>query len=311
MNQVATILIMFAAFLWSTDALLRLPLTEHLSSQVIVFYEHLFGVVLLLPVLLFSLRKYRNLSRRDWVAILFIGIGGSALATVLFTQSFNYVSPSVSILLQKVQPIIVIILAAAFLRERMGKFFWLWAGLAMVGAYVISFPRLVPDWSLSDSRGIYLALGAAGLWAASTVAGRMIATRLSFPALTAIRLLTALVFLILLMNFNHSFGDIGSLQKTDVWSLILITLFPGTGALLLYYWGLRHIRASVATIAELFFPFSAVVLNWIYLDERLSLAQIAGGVVLVISIFMVQRSSRHAYSVSTSANDNSQKVLPV
>ena len=41
---------------------------------------------------------------RRWLAVAFCGAGGSALATILFTASFHYVNPSVTILLQKLQP---------------------------------------------------------------------------------------------------------------------------------------------------------------------------------------------------------------
>ncbi|MFZ6036103.1 MAG: DMT family transporter [Patescibacteria group bacterium] len=295
MKRFAPYVIVFAAFLWSTDALIRLPLTGHVPSQVIVFYEHLFGVVLLLPVLFLKLSEFRNLNRKDWMAILCIGVGGSALATLFFTQSFLYVSPSVSILLQKVQPLLAISLAALLLKERLNKHFLLWAFVAIVGAFFVSFPDGHINFSLSDSRGIYLALAAAFFWGASTVFGRMVVTKISFAALTVIRLLVALMFITVLMTTQRTLASLGDVSSGDVWSLILITLVPGTGALLLYYGGLRHTKASIATIAELFFPFAAVILNWFFLDQTLVVPQIIGGAVLLFGIYQVQKHNRASH----------------
>lgn len=294
MKKFAPYLIVIAAFLWSTDALLRQPLTEHLSSTVIVFYEHLFGVILLLPILIKNAKQFRRLGRGEWLAVLFIGVGGSALATIFFTTSFSYVSPSVAILLQKVQPLIAIFLATALLREKLGKRFWLWALVAMIGAYFISFPDAIPQLTLYDAKGIYFALGAAVLWGASTVFGRIVIKKISFPTLTAVRLTVALLFITVLMSTQRTLGDISSVAGSDIWSLIIITIFPGTGALLLYYWGLKYTKASIATIAELFFPFSAIILNWIFLNETLVTMQIIGGVVLITGIFQVQKTNRRA-----------------
>lgn len=294
MKRVYPFLIILAAFLWSTDALLRKPLSEHLSSTVIVFYEHLFGVILLLPVLILGYRQLMRLGRRDWLAVIFIAVGGSALATIFFTASFQYVSPSVSILLQKVQPIIAIMLATLLLSERIGKRFWLWAAVSLVGAYFISFPDGIGSFSLNDSRGVYYALAAAFFWGASTVFGRYVIKKVSFPVMTSLRLTVALLFLFILLLTQRQFGDLSSVSGHDIWSLVLITLFPGTGALLLYYWGLRGTKASVATIAELFFPFSAVVLNWIFLNEQLVLMQIIGGLILLAGIYKVQQTNREA-----------------
>ncbi|MCH7492301.1 DMT family transporter [Patescibacteria group bacterium] len=292
MKKYAPWLIVIAAFLWSTDALLRQPLTERLSSTVIVFYEHLFGVILLLPVLIKGYKQFLRLGRRDWLAVLFIGVGGSALATIFFTASFSYVSPSVSILLQKVQPIIAILLATVLLKERLGKKFWLGALVAITGAYFISFPDGIPSLAFDEAKGVYFALIAAFFWGASTVMGRYVIKKISFPNLTALRLLVALIFITILMTTQRQLGDLGSISGSDIRSLLLITLFPGTGALLLYYWGLKYTKASVATIAELFFPFSAVILNWIFLGETLVLVQIIGSLVLVAGIYQVQKSNR-------------------
>ena len=292
MKKYAPYLIVFAAFLWSTDALLRQPLTEHLSSTVIVFYEHLFGVILLFPILIRGARQYLRLGRRDWLAVLFIGVGGSALATIFFTASFSYVSPSVAILLQKVQPIIAIVLATVLLKERLGRKFWIGATVAMGGAYFISFPQGIPSLAFDDAKGVYFALIAAFFWGASTVFGRYVIKKISFPNLTALRLVVALIFITILMTTQRQLGDLGTVSTSDIWSLLLITIFPGTGALLLYYWGLKYTKASVATIAELFFPFSAVALNWIFLGEALVLVQIIGSLVLIAGIYFVQKANR-------------------
>jgi drug/metabolite transporter (DMT)-like permease len=48
-------------------------------------------------------------SRFDVVALLVIGIGASAVATMLFTQAFAYGNPTTPLLLQKLQPIIAIL----------------------------------------------------------------------------------------------------------------------------------------------------------------------------------------------------------
>lgn len=283
---------MVAAFLWSLDTLLRKPLTGHLSSGVIVFYEHLFGVILLLPILIKNARQYLSMGRKEWIALLFIGVGGSALATYFFTASFQFVSPSVSILLQKVQPIVAILMASALLKERLTRSFWVWVLIAVGGAYFISFPSGIGDLTVRQSQGVWYALLAAFLWGGSTVMGRFLIRKMTYPTVTALRLTVALVFLLFLLTAQRGLGGLGGVSAGDVGSLVMITLFTGTGALLIYYYGLRSTKASVATIAELFFPFSAVVVNWIFLDEKLSFAQIAGGIVLLGAIYMVQKVGR-------------------
>jgi drug/metabolite transporter (DMT)-like permease len=111
-------LVLLAAMLWATDAPFRARLTHELPSNFIVFAEHGFDCLVAVPVLLLNWPDMRKLTRRDWAAVCFIAIGGSALGSIAFTESFHYVNPSVAILLQKVQPIVAILLAATLLGRR-------------------------------------------------------------------------------------------------------------------------------------------------------------------------------------------------
>ncbi|MEW6635957.1 MAG: EamA family transporter [Actinomycetota bacterium] len=63
-------------------------------------------------------------------------------------------------------------------------------------------------------------------------------------------------------------------------NVVLLALLPGLLALLLYYRGLTATRASYATLAELAFPATAVVLNWAFLGVGVSANQALGFVLL-------------------------------
>src|SRR3989338_4242081 len=163
MKSWGTYLVLLAAMLWATDAPFRVYLTEGLSSNFIVLGEHFIDVLIVLPILVLGWRQLQGLSWREWVAVLVIAIGGSAIASVAFTQAFHYVNPSVAILLQKLQPLIAIALAAIILKENFNSKFWLWAILALFGAYLISFaglkPQLFPGETLNPNLiGVGLAL---------------------------------------------------------------------------------------------------------------------------------------------------------
>ena len=182
MSSWRSLFIVLAALLWSSDSLFRKPLTQDLSSWAIVFFEHLLALVFVVPILVRFWPKIKTINFRQWWAVIYIGIAASALATVAFTASFSYVSPSVSILLQKVEPFVTFLLAFIVLRERLPHRFWLWASLAFVGTYFISFPEIVPQFALYQKGiiGVILALTAAILWGGATVFGRYLLNDIQF-----------------------------------------------------------------------------------------------------------------------------------
>lgn len=275
-----------AAVLWAIDAPFRKYLTTQMSSTTIVLMEHLLIVICVLPLFLPRLKELKNLTFKEWLSVIFIGFGGSALATVLFTQSFHYLNPTVAILLQKLQPLIAIALAYLILKEKLSKNFWLWAVVAIIGAYVISFPDLKPTgftWN-SNILGVILALGAAFFWGGSTVFGRFVLQKISFQMMTSLRFISALVFLFLMNIYYQTLPELSLATSKDWFFVFMTAIIAGFVSLLIYYYGLRSTKASVATLCELAFPFAAVVVNWIFLGATLSVMQIVGGLILLFAI---------------------------
>ncbi len=288
-------LIFFAAMLWATDAPFRLHLTKDLPSNFIVLGEHFFDILVALPILFINWADVKKLSLKGWLSVIVVAVGGSALASIAFTEAFHYVNPSVAILLQKLQPFIAIGLAVALLRERLPRFFWLWTLLAVLAAYVISFPNFVPQVYRGETFnpnfiGVSLALAAALLWGASTVLGKYVLNSISFKTMTALRFVVAFVFLLGLNVYQGSISAISRMTATDWLFIAIIAVTSGIVSLLIYYKGLQYTKASVATIAELGFPLAAVAVNAIFISQPITFTQIIGMAVLLAAIYFLTKT---------------------
>lgn len=300
-------LVFIAAALWATDAPFRTHLTQEFASNFIVLAEHAVSCLIAIPILLYNWAQLKHISVREWAAILFIGICGSALAAVAFTESFHYVNPSVSIVLQKVQPLIAIALAAWLLNEALHKNFWLWTAVALFGAYLVSFPNLVPQLYPGEVFnpnliGTSLALLAALLWGASTVFGKYVLRTAAFQTLTSLRFVIGLIFLALLNAAQGTFPETSSITNTDILFIVIVAVTSGVFSLFLYYYGLQFTRASIATIAELGFPLAAVFVNAYFIPGNqaagtyfgLFAGQWLGTILLLAAMLMLSRVNQEA-----------------
>ncbi len=278
------------ASLWGTDTVLRQPLTSHLTSGQIVLNEHLILAAVLLPTLWASRAEWRALKPVQWAAVLGISWGGSALATVCFTEAVAIGNPTTAVLLQKTQPFFAALLARSLLGEALGSRFWMFLLLAVCGACLVSFGSRLPAGAVARAPAIaaLAAVSAAALWASSTVLSRLALESLSFHTLTALRIVVATPFLAALVWF-HAHALIAPLGARQALSLVLLALVPGLLALLIYYRGLSHTRASLAAVAELSFPAVATLLNWLFLGATIAVAQLAGFVLLCAVILKLQR----------------------
>lgn len=270
------LLIVVASMLWGSDALWRTELLKTLTAPSIVFWEH---VVLVLATGWLVWRDRAALARLnggDWISLLLIGMGASALATVLFTEAFRNSSPTTVLLLQKTQPLVAITLATLLLKEPLPARFWLFLPVALLGAYLISFGDTGPLAGLATAGdrplGAFMALGAAAFWGAGTVLGRRLLAKVPFPTLAAMRFGTALPVLAIAATVS----GLAVPSAPALPSLLALSLLAGLAGLLLYYRGLRETPAAVATLCELSFPITAILLNTVVLSTAPSMNQVLG-----------------------------------
>jgi drug/metabolite transporter (DMT)-like permease len=140
--------------------------------------------------------------------------------------------------------------------------------------------------------GIACALGAAALWAGGTVVGKVLLGATHPTNATFWRFLFGLIGLWGILLFNGTPVHFGFLTQPELrLPVIYISLIPGFFAMIAYYAGLRSTPASIATFLELLFPVASVVLNWLFLNEKLTGLQLGAGAVLLASVTLI--SARH------------------
>ncbi len=279
------IAVVIAALLWSVDGLLRRNLYS-LPPSVIVFWEHMLGLVFLVPFLWSTRAKFRELTLKQWWAMALVALLSGALGTILYTAALgqiNFINFSVVVLLQQLNPIFAIGAAAILLRERLSRRFLGLAAIALVGAYMVSFPDLTVN--LDTGKGTVVAAlyaaGAAACWGVGTAFSKYALKSTSYPHVTAARFgLTAIISLFFVVG-TGSAAAISTLTQTQFFYLLAITFSTGLVALLIYYYGLQRVAASRAAILELAWPLSAVIIGWLFLHEGLTITQAAGALALI------------------------------
>jgi drug/metabolite transporter (DMT)-like permease len=294
-------LIVFAAMLWGTDALWRTELLKTLPAPAIVFWEHVILVSATGWLLWRGRRSLARLGPADWLAVAVVGVGASAVATILFTEAFRSASPTTVLLLQKAQPLVAIALAALLLREPLPTHFWPLLPVALLGTYLITFGDTGPLASLASMGdrplGAALALGAAALWGAGTVFGRMLLQKVTYPVMTSLRFAAALPALaVIVLVTGWAVPGPGALPP-----LLAVAFIPGAAGLFLYYRGLHQTPASVATLCELSFPITAIILNAVVLGTPITPNQVAGVMLLWGAIGLMRQAPVPAPRPATSA----------
>jgi drug/metabolite transporter (DMT)-like permease len=249
----------------------------------------------------FLFKEYRvmkQFSKADVGTFLMIALFGGIIGTMAMVKALflvDFEKLSIVILLQKLQPVFAIALAMIFLKERMKQYYFVWASVAILAGYFLTFGTSFPQFDAGDNtaEAALYSLLAAFSFGTSTVLSKKILGKYSFHTATFYRYgFTSLIMLIyvLIAGLYTKFEVITPTQ----WGIFLIiAVTTGSGAIFLYYYGLKRVRAVIATICELFFPVTAIILDYVINDQRLSVVQwIAAGLLLFAIINLNITNSR-------------------
>lgn len=294
MKNYAPLFVIVAAALWGVEGIVLTPSLYSLPVPFVVFIQSGLISFILIPLIFKFRHELQELKLKDWLSFLGVAVFGGAIGTMAITKALfyvNFVNLSIVILIQKLQPLFALLLAAIILKEKLPKRFFIWALLAVAGTILMTFGLNMPNLDTGD-KTIYAALFAliaSFSFGFSTVLSKRALKNTSFELATYLRFsFTAFIMLLIVLSLNQ-FSAINSVTSTELIAFLLIAFTTGGSAIFLYYYGLKNISASVATICELAFPITAVLLEYILRDNILDAFQWVGVIILITSIFKVTK----------------------
>jgi len=291
-KKLAPLFVILGASLWGVDGIVLRPSLFKLPVLLVVFVESTIVALLLTPIFIKKFPTLKALSKNDWLAMAGVAVFGGAIGTMAITRALffvNFVNLSIVVLIQKLQPAFAIVFALFLLQEKPPRAFYYWAGLAVLGAYFMTFGFAVPNFNTGDKTAIatLFALIAALSFAASTVLSKRALRNIDYRMGTYLRFTLTAIFMLVVVLSAGDVSSISEISDHQIVVFLIIAFTSGGTAIFLYYYGLKEISASVATICELAFPLTAVGLEYIIRGNILNWVQWFGMVLLIFSIAIV------------------------
>lgn len=283
-----------SAIFWGFDGIVLTPRLYNLDVGYVVFMLHIIPFVIMN---LFLYREYRYLkqfSPGDYFFLGLIALFGGAIGTLAIVKALflvNFQHLTIVVLLQKLQPIFGIALAAILLKEKLGKYYIIWASIAILGGYFLTFGLHLPnvESNVETMYAALFALLASFSFGSSTVFSKKILNNYSFKTTTFYRYGFTSVFMLIYVLISGTVTQITETTRLNWIIFGIIAITTGSGAIFLYYYGLTRVKAIIATICELFFPISAIIFDYIFNDARLSLVQWISAIVMIFAIVNLNR----------------------
>lgn len=296
-KKYAPLFVILAAMLWGIDGIILRPSLYTLPVTLVVFLESFIVAIILTPFFIKQFGAIKKLEKKDLLAFAAVALFGGAIGTMAITKALfyvNFVNLSIVILIQKLQPVFAILFAALFLKEKLTPQFLLWSGIAIIGAFILTFGFNLPIVNSQDRTALaaLFAILASVSFALSTVLSKRALRNVSFEVGTYLRFLVTSIIMLVFVLINSGFSGINDITSSQVFIFLIIAFTTGGPAIFLYYYGLKEVSASHSTIYELAFPLTAVILEYFIHDNILSLEQWIGAFVLMFSIYRVTELNR-------------------
>ncbi len=293
-DRLAPLYVIVAASLWGVDSIVLRPSLYSLPVPLVVFIESAIVAVLLSPIFIRQRKTIQAIEKKGLLAFVGVAVFGGAIGTMAITKALfyvDYVNLSIVVLIQKLQPVFALVLARVLLKETLPNSFFLWSSLAVAGTYFMTFGFKLPNLDTGEFTVLaaLFALLAAFSFGFSTVLSKRALRNVTYALGTYLRfLITTTIMLLVVLSVNQ-FGAVSDVT-THQWIIFgIIALTSGGAAIFLYYFGLKRITASVATVCELSFPLTAIILEYFIRGNILNWPQWIGAFLLIYSIIRVTK----------------------
>jgi drug/metabolite transporter (DMT)-like permease len=255
-------------------------------GTVSAFYRVFFAGLALLPLHLS--RKKRLLP--PWKELRLIGLGGLVFAgdLVLWNTSILLTSAAAATLLANNSPLWVGLGATLIFREKLSLKYWLGLLIALAGMVIIVGGNAIQD--LRFNLGDLLAIGASFLYAAYMLITQK--ARATVDTLT-LNLLTMLACIIILLPVNFLFLQPLTGFSTRIWlALVGLGLVPQFIGWLAINYAMGHLPAARVSVTLLGQSVVTAILGIFFLNELLSFADISGGTLVLLGIYLVNQRTQ-------------------
>jgi drug/metabolite transporter (DMT)-like permease len=286
-TKTRAILALLAAMLfWGCAAVFMRTLALALSSENSIALRYVLLSAINVAGLLW-LGTWR-IPKSDWPRFLLAGLLGMAGYNWFVNAGFELVPAGIGTLVTMIEPLMIAILAAIALGEKMTRFVLIGVVLAIAGSIVLFWPDLTSETQHPISgRGLFYLLLCCMGWAVYTIVTKPLLSRYDSFTVTAVTMLVAAP--VMVGAASQPLPQLAaSLDLRQWFEVIYLVLASGLGGTMLWNYGAKHLSSTAAGTFLYLIPVIAVAAGALVLGEKVTLYVVAGGLLMLAGVAAAQ-----------------------
>jgi len=275
--------ILGASVMWSIEpilAKLAYESSDYLQTSAIRAMG-VAGTALIYVIL--SNRGNLKVTRKHLSVLVYIAIVGTMVADLLYLYALQKIPVINAVLIGHMQPISVVLIGYFVLKEeKLTKYDFLGMCIMIVAGVLVATKTGDNLFAMRlGTAGDLLVVLATVAWATTGIAMRKYLRELNAGVITFYRFSIASIIFVTYLSLTSAVV-VSSIYQ------ILVGVTVGIGTIL-YYEGLKRIKAAQVSALELSTPLFAALLSYLIIRECVTLMQIFGIVMLIVGVYFLSR----------------------
>jgi drug/metabolite transporter (DMT)-like permease len=230
-----------------------------------------------------------RLARRDYRTLAVISLTGLVGNTTVWYWGLKYTSPVAAGILGASAPVIIALVGAAWLGDRLSRANLLGIALTMAAVLLtISRGSLDTLRTLAFNKGDLIIIASQGAWVTYTLYSRANSCPLGPATIQAGAHLLSVAVLTPLALLERPWESLGH-ASWGGWGVIAYSAGPITLGHLWYYQAIRVVGAGRGAVFTNLMPFLVILLSWLLLGARIRWYHMVGACVVIAGVVLATR----------------------
>lgn len=287
-NLIGVLLVFVGAFLFSGKAVLvKLSYRHEVDSVTLLTLRMIFSLPFYIVIVLIANAKTNtaDVSRDNWVKIVFLGIIGYYLASYFDFAGLKYITAGLERLILFIYPTLVVVISSVWFKKPIRSKEVVSLGLTYGGISLV----VLNDISFYQNdvlKGSVLIFFSALTYAIYLIGSGKLIPVIGTVRFTAYAMIISTIA-VLLHYFVAENVNIFNLDREVYILAVLMAVFATVIPSFLISEGIRMIGSSSASIVGSIGPVSTIVLAYIFLGEKITLYQILGTLLVLAGVLIV------------------------
>jgi len=243
----------------------------------------IFAAMTALIYIMATKRTGLRINKQQLPSLVYIAVVGALFADLMYYFAMSQIPVVNAVVLAHMQPIFIVVIAFFVLKsDKLTKFDFLGISVMIISGLLVTTKTVENLINLQfGTVGDLIVLSATFTWATAAIVVRKYIKDTNAGVIAFYRFFFASVVFIIYLAL------ISSINIDNIYQ-IFIGIIIGIGTIL-YYEGLKRIKAAQVSALELSTPFFAAILGFIVIGEIITIMQIVGILLLLVGIYCLSK----------------------